>query len=338
MKKLLTFQPIKSLQRSLKPLLKVVLVATLVMSLFFGSTHDAFAAPGRGGGRMGGGSFRSAPSRSYSAPRGRSYGGSYGGGYGGGYNRGYGGGGGFFFMPSPWMFIGGGGGGLFGLLVLIAVGGYLFQTFRQATESGDGLMGGSAVNPKVSVAKLQVGLLADARSLRDELNAIALKSNTSSNAGLSRMLQETTLSLLRHPEYWVYSGAQERQSQLLAAESEFNRLVLAERSKVSGETLSNVSGELKQKDTSALAVAAPSELAERDPGAYIVVTLVVGCQGKLALPKIESEADVKNALRILGSVPSDRLMAAEVLWTPQANGDVLTRDEMMSDYPHLALV
>ncbi|MBE9031780.1 DUF1517 domain-containing protein [filamentous cyanobacterium LEGE 11480] len=321
----------KILTQRFKPLLKTVVVFTMIFSLVFGQAHDALAA-GRSGGRMGGGSFRrSAPSRSYRAPSSGGYRGSYGG-YGGGYGRG---GGGFFFFPSPWLFLGGGGGSLFTLLILAAIGSYLFQAFRQAA---DGQTTAGVSNPSVSVAKVQVGLLADARSLQKELNQIAMKSNTGNSAGLAKLLQESTLALLRHPEYWVYGGSQTKQARLESAEAEFNRMILMERSKVAGETLSNIAGELKQKDGSAIAVSTPEELAQRDPGAYIVVTLIVGTEGKLNLPTINGDDDLRTALNVLGAVSSDKLLAVEVLWTPQAEGDVLTRDEMVSDYPSLKLV
>jgi uncharacterized membrane protein len=319
----------KQFKTILKPILKTLMVFSLAFTLMFSQMHDAMAAPSRGGGRMGGGSFRSAPSRSYSTPRSGGYSGGY-----GGYNRGYGGGGGFFFFPSPWMFLGGGG-SLLTLLVVIAVASFLFQSFRRTAE-GDEF---SVASPTVSVAKLQVGLLADARSLQQELNQIATRAQTGTTAGLAKVLQETTLALLRHPEYWVYAGGEAKQARLESAEAEFNRLALAERSKVSGETLSNVAGELKQQTSSAIAVADPAgSLAETEPGAYIVVTLLVGTQGKLDLPKINGDSDVRQALNQLGAVSSDRLLALEVMWTPQAAGDVLTRDDMVTDYPSLKLV
>jgi uncharacterized membrane protein len=316
------------LMQRIKPLLKTLAVFTMIFSLVFSQVDGAIAA---NGGRMGGGSFRrSAPSRSYSAPRG----GGYSTGYPGG---GYGGGGGFFFFPSPWLFLGGGSGGsLLMLLVLAGVGSYLFQTFRQAA---DGESVGSE-NPTVSVAKIQVGLLADARNLQSELTAIALKANTGNSAGLAKLLQETTLSILRHPEYWVYAGVDSKQARLESAEVEFNRMILMERSKVSGESLSNVAGELKQQDKGAIAVAPAGDLAEvhGDTGEYIVVTLVVGTEGKLNLPAINNESELRTALNVLGAVSSDRLLAVEVLWTPQAAGDVLSRDAMTADYPSLKLV
>ncbi len=317
------------LVRFIKPLLKPLLALSLAFVLFFCQGGDALAGPSRGGGRIGGGSFRSAPSRSYSAPR--SAGGGYRGGYGGGYAPG---GGNFFFFPSPWLFLGGGGGGgLFTLLILGAIATYIFQSFRQASEGGETGM----ASPSVSVTKLQVGLLADARSLQTDLDRIAIKANTNTSSGLAQVLQESTLSLLRHPEYWVYAGSQTKLAKLESAEIEFNRLTLSERSKVSGETLANTNGQLKQKDSGAIAVSTPGAL-DQPNNEYIVVTLIVGSQGKLELPQITSAEDLRKALSALGAVSSDRLLALEVLWTPQANGDVLTRDDMITDYPSLHLV
>jgi uncharacterized membrane protein len=68
------------------------------------------------------------------------------------------------------------------------------------------------------------------------------------------------------------------------------------------------------------------------------VTLLVGTQGKLQLPVINSAEDLRRSLSQLGSVSSDQLLALEVLWTPQADGDVLTREDILAEYPDLKLV
>ena len=153
----------------LKPLLKSLVAIALILTFVFSQVDQAQAASY--GGRIGGGSFRSSPSRSYSAPR------AYSGGGGGVYGGGYGGGSSFFFFPSPWMFfLGGGGafGGLFTVLIFVAIANFALRAFRKAGDGGDVEMPSS----KVSVTKLQVGLLADARSLQADLNRIALKADT----------------------------------------------------------------------------------------------------------------------------------------------------------------
>ncbi|NJP11564.1 MAG: DUF1517 domain-containing protein [Leptolyngbyaceae cyanobacterium RU_5_1] len=318
----------KKLISYIKPLLKVLVVVVLMLGLSLGHAGDALAA--KGGGRIGGGSFR-APSRTYSAPRTYT---SPGGGY-------YPGGG---FAPIGFPFvlpIFGFGGGLFTLLIFIAVANFLVQSFRRTRQDSE-LGYDSYSNPTVSVARLQVGLLADARELQADLDKLATMANTGSTAGLSHVLQETTLALLRHPEYWTHVGSSVKQARLAGAEAEFNRLALTERSKFSRETLSNVNNQLRQAAVEALLVGnekggslVPNS---EGPGEFIVVTLLVGVQGDLKLPSINSTEDLRKALSVLGGVSSDRLLALEILWTPQAEGDVLTRDDMIVEYPDLKLI
>jgi uncharacterized membrane protein len=328
----------------IKPLLKSVLLVGLVLTLALSNADGALAA--RSGGRIGGGSFR-APSRgpTYSAPRSYTPGpGGYGG-YGG---YGYGGGGGFsplFFIP----FLGGTGGlsGLFGILIFFAIANFLVSTFRRVGAGTDGEnldYDAYSSNPAVSVAKLQVGLLAEARTLQADLNRIAEAADTSSSEGLVQVLQEASLALLRHPEYWVYAGSESQQTRLSAAESQFNRLALAERSKFSEETLTNFNTRRQLRsanDSSALTVAEPGGAltnTTQAPSEYIVVTILVGTQGKWQFPAINNTEDLRRALSQIGAIPSEQLLAVEILWTPQAEDDTLTTDDMIAEYPNLKLV
>ncbi len=309
-----------NLFRRLKPLVKPIMAIALVGVLVFGHADGALAA--RAGGRIGGGSFR-APTRVAPSPSYRSPG-------GGGYYPG--GGFGFPFMI-PLFGFGGGFGGLFTIILFIGLANFILRTVREMGSDSDGM--GAVDNPSVSVAKLQIGLLAEARSLQEDLNRMALSADTSSSTGLTQVLQESTLSLLRHPEYWQYATAQTESTRLLSAEQKFNQLALAERSKFTGESVSNVNNRLQQ------AAAKPAEagdLATTEPGQYIVASVIVATQGKLNLPKVSSTQDVRQALSTLGAVSSDRLLAVEILWTPQASGETLTADEMIAEYPELTLI
>ncbi|BAY30918.1 hypothetical protein NIES2107_27660 [Nostoc carneum NIES-2107] len=325
----------KKLQLAIKPLLKTVFVLSLVLTLALGHADGALAA--RSGGRIGGGSFRVPSSRTYTprtyAPPG-----------GGGYYAPYPGGGFGFPFLLPFWGIGGGFGGLFSILIFIAIANFILQAFRRAS-SGDTSTDdvGYSSNPAVSVTRLQVGLLAQARGLQGELDRIAETADTNSPQGRAEVLQETSLALLRHPEYWVYVGGGTQQAKLNSAEAQFNRLSLAERSKFSEETLSNVNNQLR----AALAKEAlpgtenpenPTDLITSGPGEYIIVTLLVATLGKSAIPAINSADDLRQALRQIGGIPSEQLLAIEVLWTPQAAGDTLTSDDLLAEYPDLKLV
>jgi uncharacterized membrane protein len=306
-----------------KTLIRPVIAIALVVTLVFSQADTAMAASG---GRIGGGSFR-APARGYSSPS-RTYAPPRGGGY-------YPGGGGFFpFVYFPFFGVGGGFGGLFTLLIFISIASFLVNSFRRAGDDNE--LGYSS--PTVSVAKVQVGLLAEARELKADLDRIGAKADTNSSEGLAQVLQEASLALLRNPQYWVYGTTDSKQTRLEAASGEFNRLALSERSKFSAETLSNVNNQLKQASSSALTLADKDSALAEAPGEYIVVTLLVGTQSKLQLPAINTAEDLRRSLSQLGSVSSDQLLALEVLWTPQAEGDVLTRDDLLAEYPNLKLV
>ncbi len=318
---------------AVKPLLKSLFVFGLIFSLVLGNASNALAA--RSGGRIGGGSFR-APSRTYSPPSGGYR--APAGGYGGGYGYGYPGGGIGFPFLFPFFGIGGGFGGLFGILIFFAIANFLVQSFRRVGEVGDNDVPGYS-NPKISVARVQVGLLAGARGLQKELDELGRAADTASAAGRAQVLQESTLALLRHPEYWVYGAAQSQQTALEAAEAKFNQLALAERSKFTEETLSNVNNQLREGSSKPSLPGNGGQLvATEAPGEYIIVTIVVGTEGKLELPTINSSDDLRQALRQIGGISSDRLLAVEILWTPQAEGDTLTSDDLMASYPDLKLV
>lgn len=311
----------KQLWKTLRPLMKPLLVVVLVGVLVLNHADSALAA--RSGGRIGGGSFR-APSRTYTSP-------------GGGYRSpgGYGGGFGFPFLIPFFGF--GGGGGLFTLLIFLAIANFLVNAVR---NRGDGEGAYSSPDPTVSVGKVQVGLMAEARYLQKELNELAETANTETASGRATILQEASLSLLRHPEYWVYGATESTKERLSAAEAKFNQISLAERSKFSSETLSNVNNQLRQASQSALSPeTVDGELAPSDVSTgYLMVTLIVGVEGKLELPSINDSEDLRRALQQIGGYGSDRLLAIEVLWTPQAEGDTLSTEDILAQYPNIKLV
>jgi uncharacterized membrane protein len=313
--------------------LKSLVALLLVSMLWLGNAGEAMAA--RTGGRIGGGSF-SAPSRSYSSPRSGGYsGGSYGGGYSGG---GYGYGGGGFGFPFLLPFVGYGGGGLLSILVFLAIASFIVRSLQSA---GVGSEEGYGDSSTVAVAEVQVGLLANARELQPELNRLAMTADTSTASGRAKVLQEATLALLRHPEYWVYGTTNSQKASLEAAEAKFNQFSLTERSKFTDETLTNVDNVINDQSPKTLegeAKGGALQIKEGDIGEYIVATVIVGATGSLDLPKINGTDDLRNSLQQIGSLGSDRLLAVEILWTPQAEGDTLSSDDILAYYPNLNLV
>jgi uncharacterized membrane protein len=316
--------------RLLRRMASLLAVPVLLSGLLFAHPHPADAASG---GRIGGGSFRSAPSgpRSFGGGGGGRYGGfSGGGGFPGG-GRVYGGGGGFGFPFIVPIF--GFGGGLFGLLILMAVVGLLTNALRGGggvlPSSGDGALPAPAGDGPVSIAQLQVGLLASARELQADLRRLASGADTSSNEGLQRVLQETSLSLLRNPELWVYANLEEGQVPFASAESTFNRLSVQERSKLNRELTINVSGRRSAEE--AVQKAGSSDAASD----YIAVTLLVASRRRLNLKGSDSAEALRESLQKIGALSVEDLIALEVIWQPEGAGEALSTEDLLIAYPQL---
>ncbi|WCJ43930.1 hypothetical protein M5689_024634 [Euphorbia peplus] len=308
-----------AISKALKALRKPAIAAVLVALLFMYDPNSATAASG---GRMGGRSFSrssssSSSSRSYSVPQTSSPGFSYSVPY---------------YAPSPFggAYVGpavgfgvGAGSSLFfilaGFAAFVLVSGFL-------SDKSDG--GVLTATEKTSVLKLQVGLLGMGRSLQMDLNHIAEVADTSSSQGLGFVLTETSLALLRHPDYCIsgYSYVDVKRS-MEDGEKRFNQLSIEERGKFDEETLVNVNSIKKQ-----------STLSQRGTGfnnEYIVITILVAAEGVHKLPAVNGSGDLQEALQKLASIPTSKILAVEVLWTPQNENDTLTERELLEDYPLL---
>lgn len=323
--------------RLFKRLASLMVVPILLGNILLAAPPAADAASG---GRIGGGSFRSAPSpRSYGGGSSRYRGsGGVGGGYvpvpyGGGYGGGYYGGGGFGFPFIVPIF--GFGGGLFGLLLLMAVAGLLVNALRGGGTTSlpggygsDEALAGS--RGPVSLVQVQVGLLPAAKELQADLRRLAATADTGTSAGLRQVLQETSLSLLRNPELWVYANAEAAQVPFNSAEDTFNRLSMQERSKLRKEVLTNVSG---RRDQATSSPERPDQSAVSSD--FIAVTVLAATRNRLLLKDANSAEALREALQQLGAVSQDDLIALEVIWQPEGVGELLTTEELLTAYPQM---
>ncbi len=225
------------------------------------------------------------------------------------------------------------GGWLVLILVLLALGGTGYLVYRILKAMNFGGAGGSELdNNKVTISKLQVGLLAEARAIQQELSQISLGADTDTPEGLVILLQEAAIALLRTPENWVYVSANSQATTREQAEGLFNNLSVTERSKFSAETLVNVNGRVRQSQTY-------KGDGDKDPAAYIVVTLLVGTEYDRPLfTQVNSRDTLQKALEKMAGVTADALSVFELLWTPQSESDALTYDEMLTEYSDMVAI
>jgi uncharacterized membrane protein len=217
-----------------------------------------------------------------------------------------------------------------GIFIIFAI--FMFVT-SNTDGASDGSGGGISVGgDRVSIVRLQVGLLGLARSLQDDLDAIADKADTSSPDGLHYVLQETVLALLRKPDFCVYGNSGNRTVVgPEAAEASFNELSLEERGKFENETLVNVNARKRTGAKNAAGNGDNSGMTNE----FIVVTILVAADAPLKLPPVTSAEELQTALKRLGAVRASAVQAVEILWTPQEEGDTLTQAELSANYPLL---
>ncbi len=183
-------------------------------------------------------------------------------------------------------------------------------------------------NNQVTVSQLQVALSPQAEGLQQELSTLTLSVNTNTDAGLAELMGESALILLRHDKAWTHVLADSNSLHISNAEEVFSKISFAERSKFSSESLSNVDGNVKTKET----VSYDGE----DFSNYVVVTLILGTADDNPLfSKIHTEKQLKEVLLKLASMREDYLMKFELLWTPQKEGEYLTDDEFIMEYTNM---
>jgi uncharacterized membrane protein len=181
-------------------------------------------------------------------------------------------------------------------------------------------------NDTVTVSKVQVALLAQARQIQSELSNLIENYDPNTPEGLLQQLQESALALLRTPENWTHVLAS---SQVVkdreSAEELFNQLAIEERSKFSVESLVRVGGKISRQQVQL----DPDEA----PASYIVVTLLVGTAHDQPLfDSIRTTEDLQAALEKIAALPADYLMVFALLWSPQEATDSLTYDELLTEY------
>ncbi|ESQ29810.1 hypothetical protein EUTSA_v10023608mg [Eutrema salsugineum] len=214
------------IKKTLDSFKKPAIAAVLLGLLLFYDPNSALAASG---GRVGGNSFSSRSSRSssssssrmYSAPRTSDPSMRYSAPYYG--SSPFGGG----LYVGPAVGFGFGGFSSFSLILVGFAAFVLVSGFLSDRSQDDGIL---TETQKTSVIKLQVGLLGLGRTLQQDFNRLAESADTSTSDGLSYVLAEATLALLRHPDYCIscYSSVDVKRS-IEDGEKRFNQLSIEER-------------------------------------------------------------------------------------------------------------
>ena len=319
----------KMLRRALSFLLLLVTVSGLTAGL----AAPAWAGPRSGssfGGRLG---FRSGGGMSAPGYSGGGYRSSPGAGYG------YGGGSHFFFFPG--FGYGLGGFGMVGSLLGVVVVGLAVASIARAVRASRGMGAPSAgydddgdgqvvaMPGRAYLYRLQLALGRSARGIQDRLADFAAHGDTSTEAGLTALLQQTALELLREKDAVRYVGGDARGPMSLTnAETAMNGIALGERSRFQVERLRGGDGRLVRSE-------APAEEG-KEALELVVVTLLVATRTPLSnFDRPGSPDQLAAVLSELGGVPPEAILGLEVIWTPADPNDSMTETDVMTTYPDL---
>jgi uncharacterized membrane protein len=303
----------------------------LALGLFALAPAIAAAGPRSGGsfgGRLG---FRSGGGMSMPSP------GYSGGGYGRSY---YGGGPHFMFFPGFGGYGLGGGFGLVAPLLGLLVAGLVISSVARAVRANRGVGPGGgawdddggqvmAMPGRAYLYKLQLALGRSARGIQERLADFATQGDTSTEAGLATLLQQTALEILREKDAVRYASAEARGPlSLTNAETAMNGVALAERSRFAVERVRGADGRVSR---SSVAAEEGREVLE-----LVVVTLVVATRVPLEkFGTLSSEEELGALLAELGGVSPDGILGLEVIWTPADPDDSMTEMDVMTTYPEL---
>lgn len=276
---------------------KLALITLVVLWFGLGSGSDAFAQST--GGSMGGGSFSSS---------------------------GGGGGGSSYSSGGSYSSSGGSGGSVSGSgLVIIIIFAMLYLVVAATADAAN-------VSEKMDVTVLQVAIDWRARKhVQKDLEFIAARSDTNTQAGLVAMLREVTVVLRRARQSWLYAGATNHPVMAREdAEAVFQREAQNARTGFQHELIRNADGEVRKRD-------APEVVALTEEGEGVVlIALIIAARHELVDVHTPSDAEVmRAALESLGELTSGNLVAVEIVWSPAAEADRMSTAELESLYPDL---
>jgi uncharacterized membrane protein len=113
-----------------------------------------------------------------------------------------------------------------------------------------------------------------------------------------------------------------------SAEATFNRLSMAERSKLDRELTTNVAGRRSQL--------AGGTVGESDAASdFIAVTVLVASRRPIPLRGADNADQLRSSLQALGSVTASDLLALEVIWQPDGAGETFSTEQLLTAYPDL---
>lgn len=151
---------------------------------------------------------------------------------------------------------------------------------------------------------------------------------------LHGIMTEAAELIMRNTEFAGYASTAGKAYEYIEdCEAKFQAVSLEERTKYKEETLVNTDARQRRKAFSG------RNVPDNGMDEWMCVTLLAAIEGPSRLPhKLESTTDLRRAMSLYAGISPEDLLAFELIWTPQDEGDSYSRDELLTDYPALHIL
>jgi uncharacterized membrane protein len=224
-----------------------------------------------------------------------------------------------YYPSRPYVINPGGGnsddGAIVVIVVVVLLGVIAFAIVRGLAKAGTG-----AGEPETEVARLRLAILYTGQ-LQRYLRRLAEGADTANTKGLADLVDDASVLLLREQPGWRFGSYETWRGSLQQAEGQFDGWMNETRSEYT-ETFRSFEGRVV-RDTEYVPKAEPD-------GRYLLVTLIVAAHG--SLPKVTlplRNASARQALLALSATTPVTLLASYFSWTPEAEGEALTEEELL---------
>ncbi len=226
-------------------------------------------------------------------------------------------------MPLPYpgpVYVYPGGGGSLGVVpVLVFLGLFLVGVWmvRGLQKAGEEMA-------PTSLGRLRLALLVRPGTQR-ALRRLAEEADTTTAKGLADLLDEVALLLLREEPAWRFASYEASFGDEEKVLGLFDAWMLEDRSRYR-ETFRHFEGKK---------VALPSAPQVEPGGRYLVASLLLAARGELPKPGPLDRQKAREVLLALAQSTPFTLLAFHLAWTPEAEGEGLTEEELLTLFPHL---
>ncbi len=227
-------------------------------------------------------------------------------------------------------------------VVIIAIIAAVVRARRRAAEVGsDGGNGyvPQPTNEKCDVWLMQFGVQMQARDVQDVLEALAARTDADNEDSLSYALRELAHNLqgkLEHIEYAAVRGTEKMP--MAKAEDQFQLWSSNERAKFNREVIRGDSAGVRRQQKEWKTDGIRDEDGQMAVAEFFVVAVVLAVRGLKFARQVHGNAELTTLLEQLGAVTGQQLVALEVVWSPAARSDAMSREDMEGRYPELAPV